>query len=190
MKIISNFCKPLAFSPTLALLLPTQIIASTLHSTLIVSARVNDVCVFPSQNFLNFGNYDRTLSQATTSIGTMTITCTKGTVISSIGLSNGRNQGEGLRRAMFGQTTGDKLHYHITKPVNVRLGYRPYPGYCPAATGTEWTNTGVGLLTPSFNKFNTTMSARIHICGQIPPGQDVGTDLNYADTVNITLNYW
>jgi spore coat protein U domain-containing protein, fimbrial subunit CupE1/2/3/6 len=159
-----------------ALTLPSTAPAATATGSFQVTATVAATCLVSSTSNVAFGAYDTTVATNLQATGTVGITCTKNTAITSIDLNLGANPTGATRRMTNGT---DFITYELYKPSTVT------PGAACAYT-TVWGTTAVNGLVPAVAPSNAARS--FNVCGQTTQGQNVGTGA-YVDTVTVTVNY-
>lgn len=161
--------------------------ASPATGTLAVTAIVAHSCTVGTST-MAFGTYDPTSSTALSATGNLSLTCSKGTTIVNIGLGNGQNYSSGKRNMAGTLLNTDKLNYSLFQPTGAGFGNSPgAPGTCSNLNVVPWDNL-TSLLLPVPTGFNSTYTATVSVCGQIPSNQSVSAD-NYSDSVAITVNY-
>lgn len=143
-----------------------------------VTATVAATCDI-STTSVAFGNYDPTLSSASNSTGTVTLTCVKGS-LPVVSLDLGSNP-VGTVRHMKGTGT-DVLSYELFQPANNAVGTN--------CAGTETVVWGDGTNGSQFSATAAadTLGRSYNICGRIPAGQNVGAD-SYSDTVTAKVDF-
>jgi spore coat protein U-like protein len=148
-----------------ALVTPLGADALTATGTMTVTTGVVDSCT-TSATAADLGQW--TFTAASTASSTITVTCTQGAAVSSVGLDNGLFM-VGAVRQMRGAGTAD-------------IGYGVYQD---ATFATAWTNAAwPALATYTAGIAPAVFTAYV----QAPPGPNViaGT---YTDTVGITVTY-
>jgi spore coat protein U-like protein len=125
---------------------------------------------------VDFGSVDPTLATNATGTGSVSVGCTKGTVINDIKLSGGANFASGSRQMSDG--------------TNVV----PYALFTDAAHTTAWGDGGATIAAASLSTgFVATTSATtpqsFNVYGLVlAADEDVPTS-TYTDTVDITVDY-
>jgi spore coat protein U-like protein len=148
----------------------SRLIAQTASSELTVSATVAKNCTI-STAAVTFGAYDPVAANATAPLdatGTITVTCTKGSV-SKVGLGVGTNA-EGTTRRMTGGAAA----------------FLTYELYQDSSHSTVWGDTAsTGLDIPAAPNRNP---RNFSVYGRVAGAQDA-TVGNYTDTVVATVNF-
>lgn len=148
--------------------------ALTASANLNVSASVNSNCTIGTTP-VAFGTYDPLAGAALTATGTVTITCTKGTV-AHIGLNLGGNA-SGTTRQMIGGT--NLLPYELFQPAS--------EGLAAACTTTVWGNL-VGTDALAAGAAPSKAARTYNVCGQIAATADPAP-ATYADVVVATVTF-
>ncbi|HYX46375.1 MAG TPA: spore coat U domain-containing protein [Sphingomicrobium sp.] len=135
-----------------------------------------------STSAVAFGNYDPIVANKTTSlnaVGSVTITCVKGTA-PTIALGLGNNA-TGSQRRMKDAVSGDFLLYELYQPSSSAAG-----AACSFPGSVVWGSAGANLLTATSAPSKVARS--YNVCGTVSAAQNptVGT---YNDTVNATVNF-
>jgi spore coat protein U domain-containing protein, fimbrial subunit CupE1/2/3/6 len=150
-----------------AVLLPITAWAQTATANLDVTANVQGVCTIAPAT-LNFANYEPSDAVADSATGTITVTCTQGSVF-WIGLANGLDFAGGFRQMANG---ADRLRYELFRD---------------AGFGVPWDNAD-----PLVGPYTITAASAAPIdstvYGRIPAAQNVPTGV-YSDTVVMTVNF-
>ncbi|HMD03473.1 MAG TPA: spore coat protein U domain-containing protein [Candidatus Baltobacteraceae bacterium] len=160
--------------------------AATAPGTLNVSATVVSNCSLTT-TAVAFGNYDPSAALANQTAGAITVTCTKGQVITNIALAGGQNQA-GTQRNM--KNGGNTLPYSLFQPVLTGGAYTCAGAY---TTPTSW-GDGSGLGPIFVPTVGTTPGPApgfsFPVCGQINPGISVPSFATaYTDVVAATLTF-
>jgi spore coat protein U-like protein len=168
----------------LAAVAATPALAATATANLGVSATVTANCQI-STTPVAFGNYDPVVANAATPLaasGTVSITCTKGSV-PTLALGLGANA-SGSTRQMAPGAGADRLTYELYQPTSIA----PNAACAAAATpGQVWGTSGAALFSPGAPAAATARS--FNVCGVVPPNQTgVGVG-SYSDTVVATVNF-
>jgi spore coat protein U-like protein len=142
-------------------------VAATTTGTFGVTANVTVNCTVTGTT-LAFGAYNPTSAIPLDGSSVLTVTCTKGAVVSSVQLSMGAN-GTGSQRRMAAGTT-DMLTYEL---------YTDKPG------GVVWTMSTTGN---GFTSAGPSTPNLLTVFGRIPIGQNVPVGA-YTDTVTATVNF-
>jgi spore coat protein U-like protein len=148
----------------------SSVVAGSATANLVVNASVSPNCTITTA-VVAFPAYDPVVANAAANddgTGTVTITCTKGTV-ATIGLGLGANALVNQRRMKDG--AGDLLNYSL---------------YLDAGRTTIWGTASPNLLTPVAAPDKTARPFTVY--GRIPFGQDVPAGA-YSDTVVATVNF-
>lgn len=146
-------------------------------SNFTVAATLTNLCTVSATN-VSFGSVGAGVAAANTA-GRVTLTCNKGTTVSSVALNNGAN-GSGTQKRMQ-SGAGEFLNYRIDRPTGATFNTCPTAG-----TGPEWNATNTIAAT---TLFATTGGAKlINICASIPAGQYPSAGA-YTDTVQVTATY-
>jgi spore coat protein U-like protein len=145
--------------------------AATATANLSVSATISSNCTITTAS-VGFPSYDPVVAHATSpddsTSGSVTITCTKGT-IPSIGLGLGAN------------ASGSQM-----RMSNGSASYLAYALYQDAGRTTVWGDSGSLLFYPGPA---TSKDPRTYpVYGRIPAGQDLPAG-TYTDTVTATVNF-
>jgi len=166
----------------LALLFSGAAFAGVGTGTLTAQTQVNANCTI-STSPVAFGNYDPIGANKTAdlnSIGTITITCVKGTA-PTVALGLGNNASGSTRRMLNTVNAGNYLQYELYQPTSTAPN-----ASCSFPGATVWGTGGANL-------FNTgsapSKSPRTYnVCGAVPAGLSpiIG---NYQDTVVATVNF-
>ena len=166
----------------LVLLLPTLAAQAQVGtSTFTAQASVATSCTI-STSPVTFGNYDPIVANKTANlnaVGSVTITCVKGTTPTiSLGLGNNAT---GSTRRMKDAVSGDFLLYELYQPSSNASG-----AACSFPGSVVWGSTGASVLTATSAPSKVARS--YNVCGTVSAGQNpaVGT---YNDTVNATVNF-
>ena len=159
-----------------ALAAPFAAPAATATGSFQVTASVTATCLVSSTANVAFGAYDTTVATNLQATGTVSVTCTKNTAVTSIDLNLGANASGATRRMTDGT---DFISYELYKPVSA------VPGAACAYT-TVWGTGAVNGLVPVAAPSNAART--FNVCGQTTQGQNVGAG-SYADTVTVTINY-
>jgi len=139
-------------------------------ATMLVTAVVARKCVLTTTT-LNFGNYDPLQTHATTPLdgqSTITVACTKGTLI-AVGIDVGTHN-SGTSRRMRGDFR-DYLNYELYKDQNRTQRW-----------GTSESERLDGGVAPSRDPRS------FPVYGRVPAGQDVDRG-TFADTVVVTVDF-
>lgn len=156
-----------AVALVLSLVVPNAAVAATATGPIAVSASVTDSCSV-SATAIAFGAYIYTAPSTANS--TMTVTCTNGSVVSSIALDNGLNPSGATPPGRQLKAGGAAV-----------IGYALYSD---SGLTTPWTTVG-----PASSAYTAGASpSTFTVYGRAPAGPNViaGT---YTDTVGITVNY-
>jgi spore coat protein U-like protein len=148
----------------------SPVVAGSATANLQISAAVNANCTITTAA-VAFPTYDPVVANAAANddgTGTVTITCTKGT-LATIGLGLGANALVNQRRMK--DATTDYLNYAL---------------YLDAARTTIWGTASPNLLTPVAAPDKTPRPFTVY--GRIPSAQDVPAGA-YSDTVVATVNF-
>src|SRR5262245_37146974 len=97
-----------------ALALPSAAPAATANGSFQVTATVSATCLVSSTSNVAFGAYDTTVATNLQATGTIGITCTRNTAITSIDLNLGANAAGVVRRMNAGGA--DFIAYELYKP--------------------------------------------------------------------------
>ncbi|MBS2025193.1 MAG: spore coat protein U domain-containing protein [Deltaproteobacteria bacterium] len=159
--------KTFAAACVLALLGASSAQATTATGSFQVTATVLGTCTISGVT-LGFGNYDPTSGTDTDGQTQLTVTCTKGTIVSSVQLDNGANASSGQRRMKQGAS--NYLNYNL---------------FSDSGRTTAWNTTGspAGFTSAGPSTPNT-----LQVYGRIPATQDVISGA-YSDTVVATVNF-
>jgi spore coat protein U-like protein len=150
--------------------------ASPATTTFTVSATLANNCSVSAAN-VGFGTINAGIA-ATNTANSITLTCNKGTIVSSVALNNGANASGTLKRMINGT---EFLNYQIDVPTGATFNT------CPAAgAGPEWNASNTIVATSLFATTGGPKS--INICASIPAGQfpSAGT---YSDTVSVSATF-
>lgn len=148
------------------LLFANSAMADTATTTFQVTATVADSCLVSATD-LNFGAYDPAAVKDGTS--TITVTCTAQTPY-TIGLDAGQHFA--TTRAMIGDDTATTL--------------LKYELYTESGHGTIWGELLSGTTVANSSLAGGALDYTVY--GQIPASQYVPA-ANYADTINVTVDY-
>ncbi|MGE5792093.1 MAG: spore coat U domain-containing protein [Bacteroidota bacterium] len=159
-----------------ALVLPSAAPAATATGSFQVTANVTATCLVSSTSNVAFGAYDTTVATNLQATGTVSVTCTRNTAITSIDLNLGVNASGATRRMTDGT---DFITYELYRPASA------VPGAACAYTAV-WGSGAVNGLVPAAAPSNAART--FNVCGQTTQGQNVGAG-SYADTVTVTVNY-
>jgi spore coat protein U-like protein len=144
--------------------------AGTKTSDFNVTAKVVANCNITSSN-VDFGDYDPLATSDLTANGSVTVTCTKGAVV-TVDL-NGGSQGAGAYNNMA-SGTGGLLQYQLFQDTGHNL---------------RWNNSaGTGGSSLSFTSSSLTPAVKT-IYGVVPKAQEAGVAADYTDTVTATVNF-
>jgi spore coat protein U-like protein len=166
----TKFLLGLAMSSALVMGSARTLSAGSATANLSVSATVAANCTITTAP-VAFPGYDPIVANAAANddgTGTVTITCTKGT-LATIGLGLGGNASGSVRRMK--DATTDYLTYEL---------------YQDAGRATVWGTVGAGLLSPLAAPSKAARPFTVY--GRIPPAQDVPSGA-YSDTVQATVNF-
>ena len=107
--------------------------AATANTSVAINLTAIDACIIPSGvNSLVFNNYDPTATNALTATGSLSIQCSAGSTVTSIGLDNGLHA-SGTQRQMLGAVSGALLQY--TGPsVTILITFLPQLAVAIAAS--------------------------------------------------------
>lgn len=170
---LSKLLLALASTGFLVISSDSSVIAATATSTFQVSVSVNNNCTI-SSTAVTFPNYDPISTHATnpddSNGGTVTVTCTRGTV-THIGLGLGANASGSQRRMKDGGTN-----------------YINYQLYQDTGRTTVWGNDSSSWFTPNPAAAPDKNPRTFTVNGRIPSGQDVPAG-TYSDTVVATVNF-
>lgn len=179
---MSRWCTRTGLALGLALFFSGPALAGVGTGTLTAQTQVNANCTI-SASAVAFGSYDPIGANKTAdlnSIGTITVTCVKGTA-PTIGLGLGANASGSTRQMQNTTTAGNFLAYELYMPS----GTAPSAS-CSFPGTTVWGTSGTNLFSagaaPSKN------ARTYNVCGTIAAGQNpvIGT---YQDTVVATVNF-
>ena len=142
--------------------------AGTDTATFQVTAIVADSCRVTATD-LDFGAYDSVAATALDGTSTITVTCTAQTPY-TIGLDAGTGTSAVTTRTMTGDGAGTQLDYEL---------------YTETSRTTVWGDIGGTIVAQSAL---TGGPLDYTVYGQIPASQYVPA-ANYADTINVTVDY-
>ena len=183
----------LAAALTLASL-PAALEAGTGTVSFQAKAVVNAKCSIGKSGDLSFGTYDPLAAGVTSGSTTLNVSCTRNTG-ASISITTGGNFNSGLstfnaalssRRAMkrSGQAgaavDGDLLAYDL---------WQPNGSGASTQSGTLWGDGTSIVAVLSFAGAATKLTTTYTIFGEIPGGQDVTPDPQFADSVVATITF-
>lgn len=149
----------------------STLMAQSASASLNITASVIKNCTINTSP-VSFGNYDPVVANATRpleGVGTVTVTCTKGSV-AQLALNDGTNGVLGNRRLK----------------VTTAPAFMSYELYKDSGRTQEWTDRGGGLLRLGPAPNNS--PREITVYGSIPAGQDVLVGA-YTDTVLATVDF-
>ena len=156
-----------------------------------VTASVSRVCTV-SASPVPFGAYEPVVTNRTAELGasgSLSVTCTNSSTAVTIELGLGQNS-SGTNRFMKTGTggAGEFLPYQLYKPVDSANNTLCSTTDHTADGGVWGTAAGGSAFTPSAPSWTAGTARVFHICGYIPPAQDVVPG-NYTDTVLATVTY-
>ena len=144
-----------------------------------VSTNVIQKCTISTPGTFVFPNYDPFSTTVDTQTGTLTITCTKGSTLVTVGMTLGLKPAQTTNgaRAMEIGTTANYLGYDIFQPS--------VAGTSGTCTTTSWTTSATVAGSGSFG---LGAPLTFNICGSIQAGQDAVVGA-YQDTVQAQVNF-
>jgi spore coat protein U-like protein len=133
-------------------------------------------CQITATTQVDFGSVDPTLATDASGVGSVSVACTKGTVITDIKLSAGGNFASGSRQMSDG------------------TNFVPYALFTDAAHTTAWGDGGATLPAAALSTgFVATTSAAtpqsFSVYGLVLAADEDVPTATYTDTVNITVDY-
>ena len=156
-------------------------IAGSATAPLVVSATVAASCSI-STTPVSFGAYDPASAAATTSTGSVTLSCVKNSD-PSISLTLGLyavGSVRGMKDSVI--TNTDVLSYQLYQPSSLVPNTA-----CTFNETTAWGSTGTELFDPA--AATSIAPQTYNICGKILPGQDVANG-SYQDTVTAQVDFF
>jgi spore coat protein U-like protein len=168
------------FTTAAIISISSSAIAATSTAALNVTATVAASCAI-STSPVSFGTYNPANGTATTSSGSVTISCVKGSD-PIVSLDMGQNPIGGFRTMIDPvAASAENLSYQLYKPASLTPN--------TACSGTEtvgWGSIGNDRLDLPVS---TSIAAQTYnICGSIPAGQDVATG-SYQDVVTASVDF-
>jgi spore coat protein U-like protein len=174
-RIVSKRTRLMMGVASMSLLLAGTALAGSVSTSLGVSGSVTDDCTIAAAPSIAFDNYHPATSNLTSplnSTGTLSVTCTTGTV-AEIDLSTGANGGVavGTTRAM--KSGANLLNYEL---------------YSDSSRSVVW---GVGAGTGGVTELAAPSATAVNyiVYGQVPGGQNIPAATDYADSVAVTVNF-
>src|SRR5579872_299215 len=153
-----------------AVLLSTNVIASTATTTFAVTSTVLTACIVVATPLV-FGNYDPTSSTALAGTATTSVTCTLSAPY-NVGLDAGQGSGATVTTRKMTRITGG------TQTLNYSL-------YQDSGHATVWGNT---LGTNTVASTGTGILQAFTIYGEVT-AQQASPAAAYSDTVTVTVTY-
>lgn len=169
MRRIKNLLRGLVAGSLIFSISPVELYAGSASTSLSVSATVASSCTI-STAAIDFGSYDPVVTHAAANLdgtGTVTITCTKGTV-TTVGLDLGANAVLTTRRMAAGT---ERLTYEL---------------YKDSGRTSVWGSSGGNLLDTGVAPSKAARPFTVY--GRVPSGQDISAG-SYSDTVTATVNF-